>query len=154
MHLLIVGDGPDAAAIRQTASEAGVADRVHLLGHVSDERKYQALAVADIFVSCSQHEGFGLVFLEAMAFGLPVVCYDRGGQADFLSTDKTGYLVRLNDLEAFTNALRELRDRPDHLRALGEYNRRYVEEFFIDKCAQRYEALFESAIRQRSRGVA
>src|SRR5450631_3489507 len=74
-HLVIVGDGPDAAAVRQAAAEAGLADRVHLLGQVSDERKYHALSIADAFVSASQHEGFGLVFLEAMAFSLPIVCY-------------------------------------------------------------------------------
>ena len=48
--------------------------------------KYAALSMADAFVTASQHEGFGLVFLEAMAFGLPVLCYDRGGQTDFLTT--------------------------------------------------------------------
>lgn len=153
-HLLIVGDGPDADAVRQAATQAGVSERVHLLGHVSDERKYQALSIADAFVSTSQHEGFGLVFLEAMAFGLPVICYDRGGQADFLATDKTGYLVKLNDLEAFTRAMQSLHDRPEHRRALGEHNLKYVEDFFIDKCAQRYESLFDAAVAARKRGAA
>ena len=63
---------------------------------------------ADVFVTTSQHEGFGLVFLEAMAFGLPVVCYDRGGQTDFLKSGETGFVVPLNDESAFTKAIIEL----------------------------------------------
>ena len=78
----------------QRAAELGVAQRVHLLGQVSEADKYAALAIADAFVSTSQHEGFGLVFLEAMACGLPVVCYDRGGQTDFLTSGETGFVVQ------------------------------------------------------------
>ena len=55
-HLLVVGDGPDTAALQSAAAAAGVGARVHLLGHVPDAQKYRALAAADIFVSTSQHE--------------------------------------------------------------------------------------------------
>ncbi|MGA2564634.1 MAG: glycosyltransferase family 4 protein [Steroidobacteraceae bacterium] len=148
IHLLLVGAGPDVEMVRKAATEAGVSDRVHLLGHVTDAQKYRALAVADIFVSSSQHEGFGLVFLEAMAFGLPVVCYDRGGQTDFLSTGETGYVVRLNDLEAFTSAIVALHDQRELRHAISERNRQRVEQYFIDKCSERYEEVFQAAIRR------
>ncbi|HEX2493026.1 MAG TPA: glycosyltransferase, partial [Steroidobacter sp.] len=59
-HLLIVGDGPDAPAIRERAAQLNVSERVHLLGQTSDEEKHRALAVADIFASASQHDGVGL----------------------------------------------------------------------------------------------
>jgi glycosyltransferase involved in cell wall biosynthesis len=144
-HLLVVGDGPDAAAVQNAAAEAGVSDRVHLLGHVSDEQKYRALSVADAFVSTSQHEGFGLVFLEAMAFGLPIICYDHGGQTDFLATGRTGHLIRLNDLDAFTQAICDLHDHRQATVEIGRHNRQLVEDYFIDHCARRYEALFEAA---------
>ncbi len=150
VHLLVVGDGPDVETVRKAAIEAGVGDRVHLLGYVTDAEKYRALAVSDIFVSSSQHEGFGLVFLEAMAFGLPIVCYDRGGQTDFLSTGETGYVIRLNDLEAFTGAIVALHDQPELRHAISERNRLRVEQYFIDKCSERYEDVFEAAIRRAS----
>jgi glycosyltransferase involved in cell wall biosynthesis len=148
-HLLVVGDGPDAAELRSAAVAAGVSERVHLLGYVTDAQKYRALAIADIFVSSSQHEGFGLVFLEAMAFGLPVVCYDRGGQTDFLKSEETGYVIKLNDLARFTAALAALHDQPDQRRAIGKSNLKRVEAFFIDRCAERYERLFEAACARR-----
>ena len=151
-HLVVVGDGPDTAALQNAAAAAGVAERVHLLGHVSDAQKYRALAAADIFVSTSQHEGFGLVFLEAMAFGLPVVCYDRGGQTDFLKSRETGHVIKLNDLADFTRALIELHDQPDVRRELGRNNLERVEAFFIDRCAERYEGVFAAVCARRRMG--
>jgi glycosyltransferase involved in cell wall biosynthesis len=151
-HLLIVGDGPDGPAIRRAASELGIADRVHMLGQVSDAEKYRALAVSDVFASTSQHEGFGLVFLEAMAFGLPVLCYDHGGQTDFLTTGKTGHVLHLNDFEAFTQAIADMHDNSQRRAEMGRYNRTAVEEYFIDRCAERYEAVFREAMEQRGGG--
>jgi glycosyltransferase involved in cell wall biosynthesis len=151
-HLLIVGDGPDAREIQRTADELGVRERVHLLGQVADARKYRALASADVFVSTSQHEGFGLVFLEAMAFGLPVICYDHGGQTDFLTTGKTGQVLPLNELGAFTQAIVDLHDNSQRRLAIGRYNSEAVEDFYIDRCAERYERVFHAVIEQRAGG--
>jgi glycosyltransferase involved in cell wall biosynthesis len=148
-HLLIVGDGPDAGAIVQLATQRGVRERVHLLGQVSEREKFAALSIADAFVSTSQHEGFGLVFLEAMAFGLPVVCYDRGGQTDFLATGATGHVVRLNDTAAFAAAIRALHADGELRARLGRHNRQVVENFFIDTCAARYESVFETVLARR-----
>ena len=147
-HLLVLGDGPESEAVRLLAGDCGVLDRVHLLGQVSEQRKFEALSVADVFVSSSQHEGFGLVFLEAMAFGLPIVCYDRGGQTDFLAQGGTGSVIALNDLPAFTRAIVDLHDDPVKRANIGAANLRLVEEYFIDRCAQRYEAVFAAAIRE------
>jgi glycosyltransferase involved in cell wall biosynthesis len=152
-HLVIVGDGPELGDVRRAAAAAGVAPRTHCLGFVDEQAKHRALAVADLFVSTSQHEGFGLVFLEAMAFGLPVVCYDRGGQVDFLSTPATGAVVKLNDLDAFTAAVRELERSPALRAAIRERNRARVEGFFIDRCAAAYETIFERALLERSRNL-
>jgi glycosyltransferase involved in cell wall biosynthesis len=147
--LLVIGDGPEAAAVMQRAVDCSVEDRVRMLGYVTDEVKYRAYRVADVFVSTSQHEGFGLVFLEAMAFGLPIVCYDRGGQSDFLATPATGYVVPLNDIRAFNQAVKALRDSPEQRAAIRRGNLLKVESYFIDRCAEHYERLFERAIIAR-----
>jgi glycosyltransferase involved in cell wall biosynthesis len=149
-HLIVIGDGPRLAAMRQAAARANLAERVHLLGQASEERKNQALAISDVFVSTSQHEGFGLVFLEAMAFGLPVICYDHGGQEDFLSNGETGALLPLNDLQAFARAISDLAADTEARRRMGQHNRRLVERYLIDTCAARYEKVFEDAVRNFS----
>jgi len=148
-YLLIVGSGPDESAIRDAAAAHGVSDRVRLLGSLGEVEKYRAIASADVFASTSAHEGFGLVFLEAMAMGLPVICYDHGGQTDYLSTGATGHVLRLNDAVAFAGAIRELSASRERCRQYGEFNRARVEEFFIDRCAQRYEAVMQRVIEAR-----
>lgn len=153
MYLLIVGDGPDAVEVQRAASELGVSDRVKMLGHVTERQKHAALCMSDIFVSTSQHEGFGLVFLEAMAFGLPVVCYDRGGQIDFLS-NTTGAVIRLNDTHAFTQAVLDLYGSAERRAEIRRHNLAAVETYFIDRCARRYEAIFERAIMARAGALA
>ena len=145
-HLLVVGGGPDEEPVRRAAVAHGIRDRVHLLGRLGERDKYRALAASDLFASTSQHEGFGLVFLEAMAFGLPIVCYDHGGQTDYLATGTTGYVLRLNDAPAFARSIRNIAEMPDRGRSLGAFNARRVEEYFIDRCAERYEEAFEQAV--------
>ena len=142
VRLVIVGDGPESAALQHQASELGIADRVTFAGFVSDQRKIDLLASADIYVSTSQHEGFGLVFLEAMAQGLPVVCYDHGGQTDYLENGVNGAVLPLNDFDAFVSAVSDLVVRVDKRNAMSDKNRMDVEQFFINNCANRYEALF------------
>ena len=121
-----------------------------LLGFVSDEDKFRALGVADVFASTSEHEGFGLVFVEALASGLPIVCYDAGGQTDFLTTGENGYVIKLGDETAFAAALRSLADSVDQRRAIGVANRRKAEGYFIERCAEQYEAILERAVAGRS----
>lgn len=149
-HLLIVGDGPDAQPIAERARALGLADRVHLLGQVSEEQKYAALSIADAFVSTSQHEGFGLVYLEAMAQGLPIVCYDRGGQTDFLTSGESGYVVPLNDRAKFSESLIALHADVDRRKDYGKRNLARVEQFFIDTCAARYEEIFNDVVAKHA----
>jgi glycosyltransferase involved in cell wall biosynthesis len=149
-YLLVIGDGPEADAVRQAAAAKGCSDRLRMLGYVSDEEKYRALSVADVFISSSQHEGFGLVFLEAMAFGLPVICYNRGGQTDFLRTPDTGSVITLNDLESLIGAALALRESASLRQSIAAHNRRAVEDFFIERCAERYEQIFERVIAARA----
>jgi glycosyltransferase involved in cell wall biosynthesis len=142
LRLVMLGDGPEYAALKRQAQELGVANQVMLPGFVTDQQKIDFLAASDIYVSTSQHEGFGLVFLEAMAQGLPVVCYNHGGQTDFLKTDVNGAVVPLNDLDQFMRESNELVTNAEKRQMISQQNKSDVEHFFIDNCARRYEALF------------
>lgn len=148
-HLLIMGTGPQEESLHQQASELGVTDRVHFLGFVEEVEKLNILRMCDVFVSSSQHEGFGLVFLEAMAAGLPVLCYDHGGQTDFLESDINGYVVPLNDGSELASSCRRLAGDTALRKRMGETNIERVESLFIDRCAEQYEQLFETAISEK-----
>jgi len=149
-HLVIIGSGPQEKVLRQKASELGLADRVHFMGQTTERDKFRLLQMSDIFVSTSQHEGFGLVFLEAMASGLPVVCYGYGGQTDFLTDGVTGHVVPLNDMALFADSCRKLIADREASRRISAENRVRVEELYIDNCAKQYEQLFEDVISKQA----
>jgi len=144
IKLLIIGDGPEYAHLEQTANELNVQDQLFFGGNVDENEKFVLLNFSDIYVSTSQHEGFGLVFLEAMSVGLPIVCYNNGGQTDFLKDGETGALVELGDREMFVCKLRTLIANPKLLTAMAEFNRRYINDFFIENIAKQYEDQYQS----------
>src|SRR5439155_24235021 len=121
-RLFVVGR-PDTRAyveaLQRFAGRLGV-EGVHFAGRVSDPELAAYYADVDVFVSMSEHEGFGLPWVEAMAFGVPVVAYAAGalpetiGDAGILFTEK-----RYEDVAALVDAV--VRDRPlrDRLAAAG-----------------------------------
>ena len=154
VHLLIVGSGPMEEQLKREVALYNLSEQVHFMGAVWGTPKFQLLRMSDLYVSTSEHEGFGLVFLEAMASGLPIVCYDNGGQTDFLVNGRNGYLLQLNDLGQFTESCRLLIDNRDQRRRIGNYNEIYVQDYFIDAIARKYERIFETAINSRLKAAA
>ena len=148
-HLLIIGTGPEEPRLRDESIKRNLGAQVSFLGQIEESEKFRILQMCDIYVSTSQHEGFGLVFLEAMACGLPIVCYNHGGQTDFLEDKKTGRLVHLNSIADFEECSRELILDRELRRRIGKENRNRVEDYFIDRCAERYEEVFQEAIAAR-----
>ncbi len=146
VRLIIVGSGPEEDALRNLAHERKVSSRVMFSGQVEEQAKLELLDIADIYVSTSQHEGFGLVFLEGMAAGLPVVCYDHGGQTDFLMDGTTGFLVRLNETTDFENKVASLIDDRQMRERMSTECLRKAEEYYIENCARKYEDLFNRVI--------
>lgn len=147
VHLLVIGTGPEEAGLKAKAEELDIVSHVHFLGALSDQEKFDILGMSDLYVSTSQHEGFGLVFLEGMAAGLPVVCYDHGGQTDFLADGETGHVVPLNDRETIIRRVERLVIDGGIRQKIGEANRIRVERYFIENMASAYEQLFEAVCR-------
>ncbi len=143
VKLLIIGDGPEKTSLERQADDLKIRDKVLFLGRIDDTKKFQILSLSDLYVSTSDHEGFGLVFLEAMATGLPVLCYDKGGQTDFLEDGKTGFLVPFGDRSRFVDNLVQLCKNADIRKDMSLYNSRHVTEFYIDRCAEKYDRLYQ-----------
>ena len=146
IDLLVIGEGPESGSLRDRARELGMEMRVRFLGRVSEERKWQLLAVSDVYASATQHEGFGLVYLEAMTVGLPVVTFDHGGQVDFIEEGVNGYLVSLGDIEKLSGALSRVRSDPESAARIRANNLRAAPEHHIENCAKNYETLFERLV--------
>jgi glycosyltransferase involved in cell wall biosynthesis len=145
-RLLVIGDGPEEAHLRDLVRTLGLSSQVDFLGAVWGDPKFQYLAAADMFVLPSAHEGFGLVFLEAMHCGLPVIASSSGGQTDFLRDGETGFLVPVGDVEVLAERILRLADDEGLRRRMSEFNVEYVKRFHISEVAARYEALFSEVI--------
>jgi phosphatidylinositol alpha-1,6-mannosyltransferase len=116
LYLVAVGGGDDLPRLRTLAMDLGVGDRVSFFEGLSPEQIAACYAHCDIFALPSTGEGFGLVFLEAMAFSKPVVGADAGGIPDLIQNDANGVLIPAHDREQLGKAL-ELLLRGPSLRA-------------------------------------
>jgi glycosyltransferase involved in cell wall biosynthesis len=147
-HLAVIGTGPELPGLQALSQELGLAARIHFLGRVSEETKWQVLKASDAYVSTTMHEGFGLVYLEGMASGLPIVTYDNGGQTDFLADGVTGRLVPVGQIDAMAAALQSLAADPAAARRIGASNLARAEHHRIETCAAAYERILQGGTAQ------
>ena len=145
--LAIAGKGRDLPRLRELGVRSGAP--VRFLGRVDDERLPAAYGCADVFAApCRsrwaglEQEGFGIVFLEAAACGVPQVAGDSGGAAEAVADGETGIVVRRpSDPRAVADAVGALLDDPARRRTMGDAaRRRAVERFSYDELARRLDA--------------
>jgi glycosyltransferase involved in cell wall biosynthesis len=104
---VVAGEGDDLPRLRSLAKNLGIADATEFLGFVSEDELLGLYNAADLFVMPSVKEGFGIVFLEAMACGTPVVAGNVDGSVDALLGGRLGRLVDPNDDTALIDAIVE-----------------------------------------------
>ena len=148
-RLVVVGDGPESARIRARSEELGVSDRVELRGRVSNEALRAAYASASVFVlpaitdARGDTEGLGVVLLEAMNFGVPVVASGIGGIVDIVFNEDTGLLVPPGDAGALARALLRLAADPGLAGAIGVRGQDFVRTSFSwASIVSRWQALY------------
>jgi glycosyltransferase involved in cell wall biosynthesis len=126
VHYIVAGRGDDKALLEGLVHRLGLVDRVHFVGAVSDAQLARLYAQCAAFVLPSGKEGFGIVFLEAMYFGAPVIAAREKGALDVVRDEQTGLLVPYGDTIALGAAImRLLRDEALCVR-LRENGRRTV----------------------------
>ncbi len=102
----VAGDGPLRATLEALVAELGLVDRVTFSGAYRHEELPAMLRESDLFALPSWDEAFGVVYLEALACGVPVIAASDGGAATFVSEGVDGYLVPPRDVEALTATMR------------------------------------------------
>ena len=124
--VVIVGGGRDRSRLEKRAAARGMADRVRFLGRVSEDDLPVAHRASDVFAMLCRDrwggleaEGFGIVFLEAGASGLPCVAGRSGGSHEAVLEDETGYVVDPRDVDGVASHLRRLLDDPELRTRLG-----------------------------------
>ncbi|MEO0614765.1 MAG: glycosyltransferase family 4 protein [Pseudomonadota bacterium] len=142
LKLLLVGQGMDHETLGEALAEADLEDRAVLLGPRSDATA--VIQAADVSVLPStKREGLPKTVIEAMAYAIPCVVTDTGGNAELVVDGETGVVVPVADASAIANAVRELRDNPALARRYGDAGRaRIAASFSVDGTVTGTRAVF------------
>lgn len=149
--LVIAGDGPERAALERQATEQGVAERVVFVGRTDRTETVQWFRGAEFFVLPSRHEPFGIVNLEAMAAGTPVVATHVGGVPEFVVDGVDGLVVAPDDPHALALAMRRLSADETLRRRLQLAAGEHVRDFDWPRIEEQYREVYASARERRRR---
>lgn len=122
----IVGSGPERTRLQNLVNQLGLGEKVRFLGLQPHGHALRYMAACTIFSLPSWNEAFGVVYIEAMALGKPVIGCQGEGPEDFIEHGKTGLLVKPRDVDSLVEALDFLLSHPEEAQAMGERARRVV----------------------------
>ena len=125
-EITIVGDGSQLEELEQMAFSLGIQDRIYFAGWRSHDELIHYYQEANLFVFPSRHEGMPNALLEAMSSGLPAIATRIAGNEELILDRHSGLLIPPNDIEALTDALRELLTKEDLRRKMGTAAREHI----------------------------
>jgi N-acetyl-alpha-D-glucosaminyl L-malate synthase BshA len=147
--LVMVGDGPDRGAAEWLVERKKLSGDVHFLG--KQDRIYEALALADLFLLPSMLESFGLAALEAMACEVPVIATKVGGVPEVVTHGVDGYLVEPGDVAGAARYAIEILSVPERAREMGRKARESARaRYCASKIIPMYEAFYRSVLERAS----
>ena len=149
IHLVIIGDGPEREEIQRDGEGRGISNFYTFTGYLPRRELLGILAGSDIFTFCSKTETQGIVILEAMAAGTPVVAIDAMGVRDPLADGRGGMLVP-DDPEMFARAVEGILDDPDYAKQLSAEARGKAHQYSSEKTAAALVETYSRAIADYS----
>ncbi|MHC5211494.1 MAG: glycosyltransferase family 4 protein [Planctomycetota bacterium] len=151
VRLALLGDGPQRAELEALAAELGIGDHVTFAGSVSEDVVHRELCSAHVFVGASHAEPLGVVYMEAMALGVPTIGTDAGGVPEIIQHDTSGILVRPKDPEQLADEIAAALGDPERLARLGKAGRQRIVERFDSRvgAAAVLEAVRRAAVSRR-----
>lgn len=146
VEVTVVGAGPRRESLETSCAELGLADVVTFTGFVPGAELRAAYREAHLFAFPSIYEPFGLVVLEAMASGLPVVAFDAGGVREIVRDGTDGHLVTPGDAGAFGSALTELAGDDEQRAEMSRRARERAETFDWERTVTGLETIYDAAV--------
>ena len=144
--LMIVGEGPGLEEVVALAKELNVLEKITFKGNHADI--LEVLPCADIVLLPSDRESFGLVALEAMGCGIPVVGYRVGGLPEVVKHGVTGYLAELGDVQGMANYVVSLLENTSDLKVFRQQAKEIAfNEFERNKIVGQYEEYYKKVIK-------
>jgi phosphatidyl-myo-inositol dimannoside synthase len=149
--LVLVGDGADRPRLEQLARDSGVSERTRFLPLITKDELFACYAACNVFALPSSGEGFGLVFLEAMAHGKPVIGGAHGGIPDVVVDGVTGLLVPHSEVERLSGALKLILSNPLRAAEMGAAGRnRVAREFSFEQFSARASSLMDDVLLRKT----
>ncbi len=147
LKYVIIGAGLEMSFLRQLVYSLNLDRQVEFLGELSHEMVLEYMAIADIFSLPSWREGFGIVYLEAMAQGKPVIACQGEGITDVIENNRTGLLVKPKDIKSLTTAIAFLLENSQKACEIGERAKELVlENYTWEKTVQSYIKIYEELL--------
>ncbi|KMY68306.1 hypothetical protein AAU61_00950 [Desulfocarbo indianensis] len=148
-RLALVGDGPEAPALRELAGQLGILERVSFTGNLGEPFAYADPAQC-VYALPSRYEGFPNALLEAMCHGLPVIASDcSSAVAEMLADGRRGIMVPVEDQARLTQALDELMSDPAKRGALGQAAGEARQVYAMEKVAAQWDDLLTAVLEGR-----
>jgi 1,2-diacylglycerol 3-alpha-glucosyltransferase len=152
LRLVLIGDGPAKDSLQLLASELGVAERVTFTGALPFEEIPRYLKAADAFSFASTTETQGLVTIEAMAAGLPVVAVDGSGTRDIVEHGKQGFLVE-NDPNSLAKGISKLLSDPQRVKRFSNSALKKAKTLDVDQLGKQVINVYEQAIQDKKENM-
>lgn len=149
-RLVLIGDGQDRKNLEDLTKELGIRKRVTFLGALAFSEIPAYMKAANIFGFASITETQGLVTLEAMAAGLPVVAVDASGTRDILKNGQQGYLVE-NNADALAAGIKKLLSNPERMQKFAEAALKKAESFNVELLTKKLLTVYEQAIHDKKK---
>ena len=146
-----LGDGPARSEVEEKAKALGVSDQCFFEGNVNKVENY--LWDSDMYVHTATYEPLGLVLLEAMAAGLPVICLDGKGNRDLMVQGKNGYIFQEENAEMFTEQIIELMNDSRKYKEITCYAKEFAEQFDIINYCEKLVQIYQNSISELSKST-
>lgn len=149
-RLLMIGSGPDLRKVKEALKKSRLRDNVIARGRVDDAKMYALMKASKVFVFPSRYEGWGLAVAEALACGLPVVCYDIPALREVFGDCRSVFLVSLDDVRKFSATIIEILEmKKEEYNRLASISRSYVRRFAWSEVASKDLRAIRRQLKQK-----
>ncbi|MCF8275962.1 MAG: glycosyltransferase [Flavobacteriales bacterium] len=147
LRLQFLGDGAERQQLENFVKSNDLNNQVEFLGYVKNPNSYMNQAHA--LVHSAIDEPFGLILLEAMSVGLPIVAFNSGGVPEIVENGKTGFLTDVNDIDGFANSILKLKSDPSLVAQFSKAGRASVQKFNMIDYVKKIEALYFELVKTK-----
>ena len=146
-QLIIIGDGPERGKLEAIGRKLNIDKSVEFTGTLRDNDLTERIAAGDFFVSASTIETQGLVFLEAMALGLPVIGVNAGGVPEYVDNGKNGFIVEPGNVRAIAEAMKKFIEHPELRDSFGQNAKECVKKYDAEIIVGEIEKVYKTLVK-------